>query len=158
VLQLHSFTVFSAARADVMMDSRNRLKLDAFGGSAGRIGLFALIGETLCVCRCGWRRHKYSPAANAYFKPFQRPCRSPEAKGRRTVCANVLRKNFQDNRQKVARPILFHNYSRLDDSDPYENRSRIGKTVKLQHFLLDGMNAATRAKTPGIQKEVQNSC
>jgi hypothetical protein len=64
----------------------------------------------------------------------------------------VLRKNFQDNRQKVARPILFHNYSRLDDSDPYENRSRIGKTVKLQHFLLDGMNAATRAKTPGIKR------
>src|SRR5271166_2525951 len=49
----------------------------------------AHVGKTLCVCRCGWRRHKYPAAANAYSKPFQRPYRSSEAKGIRTVCAKV---------------------------------------------------------------------
>jgi hypothetical protein len=85
VLQLHSFTFFSAAGEGMRRDSWNRFKTGQirWGQRAG--WSIREVGKTLCVCRCGWRRHKYRAAANAYSKPFQRPYRSSEARGRRTA-------------------------------------------------------------------------
>jgi len=124
VLQLHSFTVFSAAGEGMRRDSWNRLKTGhiRWGQRAG--WEHSRGRQNTCV----WRRHKYRAAANAYSKPFQRPYRSSEARGRRTVCAKVGERNSKTKEEKVATPIVFQKYTANWAIQIHiQNRSRIGK-------------------------------
>src|SRR4029077_9574223 len=58
------------------------------------MGPFSRLEKRLVVCRCAWRRHKYSPAANAYCKPFQGPYCSREAWGNKNCLSLSGRRNF----------------------------------------------------------------